>query len=127
MRARCVRWLLTEWTEDDALFGSALPEHRSIIRSLVKFRGRRDVTNGAMRKYVTEEFLSVCKTQPSHDGRERSEYVCAHAHGPRAGVNFTEHCDIAHTHACALHGGSDKIEAIRIRDCVLSGEVTNRN
>ena len=43
------------------------------------------------------------------------------------GVHFTEHCDIARTHACALHGGSDKIEAIRIRDCVLSGEVTNRN
>ena len=34
---------------------------------------------------------------------------------------------ILRTHACALHGGSDKIEAIRIRDCVPSGEVTNRN
>ena len=50
----------------------------------------------------------------------------AHALG-LLGVNFTEHCDIAHTHACALHGGSDKIGAIRIRDCVLSGEVSNRN
>ena len=64
MRARCVRWLLTEWTEDDALFGSALPEHRSIIRSLVKFRGRRDVTNGAMRKYRGIPFRLQEPTEP---------------------------------------------------------------